>query len=85
MTGCLQSYTNFPTGHNAKNLGIVYVVYLAMTFLFGSLAIFCPSANFKLRQYSFIAIICIAARVFCQIKVTPTVITDRFAKYSTRQ
>ena len=31
------------------------------------------------------AIICIAARDFHQIKVTPTVITDQFIKYLTRQ
>ena len=34
---------------------------------------------------SFIAIICIAATAFRQIKVAPTTITDRFAKYSIRQ
>ena len=39
-----------------------------------------PSVN-----NTFIAIICIAATAFRQIKVTPTIIADRFAKHSTRQ
>ena len=36
-------------------------------------------------QYSLIAIVCIAGRIFCQITVTPTMITNRFTKYLTHQ
>ena len=45
----------------------------------------CPPNLNNANIRSFIAIICIPATAFRQIKVTSTTITDRFAKCSTRQ
>ena len=39
-----------------------------------------PNLN-DANNYSFRAIVCIAATAFCQIKITLTTITVRFAKY----
>ena len=60
----------------------VYVVYLAVIL---NLAVWrsficLPNLNIVLKL-----LICIAATAFCQIKVTLAMITDQFAKYSTRQ
>ena len=77
-------YLDLNTEKLLKSTTTVYVVYLAVILIwrFGD---FCSSAKLKEHQYNFIAIICIAATAFCQIKVTPTMITDQFDKYSTRQ
>ena len=67
---------------NTKHIkNTIYVVYLVVILIwrFGDFSSICQ------RLYGFIAIICIAATAFRQIKVTPTAITDRFAKYSTLQ
>ena len=45
----------------------------------------CPPNLNNANIRSLLLLISIATTAFRQIKVTPTTITDRFAKYSTRQ